>query len=129
MGAQKQRPVIALSCPEKTTEMTEALCDALYRQLQQSAPHSVLRRGQDLASVPGSLVVELSVGAQSRTMLPARLRWKTATTGGWETGPEMTLSVSDTAVSDTMMPRLAQDLLQISDLPLLGAKSGADPKG
>jgi hypothetical protein len=109
--------------------MANTLCDALLRQLQQVALRSVVRRGDTLAPVPGSLVVELSMGAPSRTMLPARLRWKSATSEGWETGPEMTLSVSDAELSASMMPRLAQDLLKISALPLPDAKPGAAPKG
>lgn len=119
---QMARPVIALSCPAKATQFSDALCEALFQQLHQIAPRSIVRRGQDLAPVSGSLLVELSVGAPSRTALPARLRWKSASSGGWETGPEMTLSVSDAELSASMMPRLARDLLQISALPLADAK-------
>lgn len=139
-GQQMPRPVVALLCPQPQTKISQALCHAVHQHLQQAAPRSVVRRGPDLEAnpetvpaIPGSLLVKLSLGAQSPIALPARLRWKTKTSGGWETGPEVTLSVSDAELSAAMMIHLARDLVKISALPLPGAKPGPksspEPKG
>jgi hypothetical protein len=124
---QRARPVIAVHCPDPqgpiSKSLSAELCRAVQAQLQQIAPTSVVRATNQaqVPPMPGSLLVQVIVGPQSPIALPARLRWKRQASGGWHTGPEVTLSVSDTQLSAAMMTRLARDLVKISALPVSGA--------
>lgn len=116
--SQKLRPVIELSCPEGQGDMGQALCGALQEALQQAVPHALIRPGEDVAPLAGSLAIRLVPGRETRSALEAHLQWKTTQGAGWETGPDVSLQASDVALRPQMMPQLARDLIKASKLPL-----------
>lgn len=120
MTGQKVRPVIALSCPQGASDPVQALCGALQQTLQQAVPHGLIRTGEDVAPMPGSLALRLVPTHETRHGLSAHLEWKTIQTEAWQTGPDVTLDSPDVALRAGMMTRLAAGLVRASDLPLPG---------
>lgn len=124
---QRVRPLISLSCPADGSEIELALCDALRQALKQAVPHAMLRDGEEIAPLPGSMALKLVPGRETRHSIAAHLEWKTTAGAAWQTGPEVALDSPDVALRVGMMTRLAPDMIRVSKVPLPGtdANTGA----
>lgn len=118
MSEQRARPVIALSCPQDASEIGRALCDALKQALRQASPHAVIRDGEEVAPMAGSLALKLVAVRETRHGIVTQLQWKTTPGAGWETGPEVALDSPDVALRGSMLSRYAEGLIRASRLPL-----------
>ena len=116
--SQRLRPVFELSCPDGDSAMQQALCGALQLALQQAVPHAVIRMGDSVAPVAGSLAIRLLPERETRHAMAARLSWKTDQAADWVMGPDVALDSADVALRPHMMEQLAQGLLKVSKLPL-----------
>ena len=119
--SQRLRPIFELSCPEGDSEMRQALCGALQEALQEVVPHAVIRTGDSVAPLAGSLAIRLVPERETRHAMAARLHWKSDQTADWVMGPDVALDSADVALRPHMMKQLAQGLLKVSKLPLPAA--------
>lgn len=117
---QRVRPLISLSCPADGSEIEQALCDALRQALKQAVPHAMLRYGEEIAPMPGSMALKLVPVRETRHSIAAHLEWKTTAGAAWQTGPEVALDSPDVALRVGMMTRLAPDMIRVSKVPLPG---------
>lgn len=112
MARQKDRPVIALSCPEQVPS-SEVLCREMIQALARAMPDATIRPLQaDDIFVPrvGDLALKLLVDDLSDSGMEGHLEWKTSTV--WENGPTVRLSVMDRALSPRFFRQFADALIR-----------------
>ena len=94
----------------------DPLCHALLRALaDETGGHAVVRRAAPSEQAPPretSIGVYLQIDTMDDNGLIGRLDWQIGTSGARQVGPTVQIDVMDAPLSDVIIERFAQGLLQ-----------------
>lgn len=108
----KEMPVVLLSCPQEPAGLCRAAVQAVAEISQGRFDIRQIERGQETPGRPGDIGMALTIDGQGTGWIAAHVEWQSGPSGSTGRGPSVELSVMDTALTDRMYARFAQNMLR-----------------
>ena len=92
------------------------MCNALEAALQSHAPGHVILRGNRAPGV-GELAIMLHITRADKYAIEGFMEWR-RNSGATQSGPPVTLGVTDAPLTIAMFDRFTSGLIEVSKLPI-----------